>query len=352
MLKTLEITKFPLFSYLERWLTYCRAEGLSEVTITDYHTKASKFVWWFYLHSPYGETNGDHPNQITSDHAREFVTYLRQIHSDRWGLIVPPGREKLSPASVASFGRTVKVFFGWMVERRFIEHNPFNQSVKLTSKHKKNTIIKTVPPENLQILLLYLMQPERLAAFEGVRDLALISLLIDSGIRRGELLSLTIGDVDLIRYRCTVRGKTGQRIAVFSLPCKQAIEHYLKHPILTDLKPTSPLWLTSTGEPINSIYTFNSIIRRIRAKSGVNFYAHKLRHTFASTLAGAGVSPWQLQSLMGHSSVTTTMIYVHQNPEILQASYQLLSPLSRLVSQEDSPEEIKKRKRGRPPKGR
>jgi len=253
---------------------------------------------------------------------------------------------------VASFGRTAKVFFGWLVERKIIEHNPFNESVKLTNRHKKDTVVKTVPPENLQILLLYLMQPERLTTFEGVRDLALISLLIDSGIRRCELLSLTVGDIDLIRYRCTVRGKTGQRVAVFSLTCKQAIEQYLKQSLLADLKPTSPLWLTSTGESINSIYTFNSIIRRIRRKSGVNFYAHKLRHTFASTLAAQGVNPWQLQSLMGHSSVNTTMIYVHQNPELLQASYQPLSPLSKLVIQEDTVEEIKKRKRGRPPKNR
>ncbi|NWJ46408.1 MAG: phage integrase N-terminal SAM-like domain-containing protein [Chloroflexi bacterium] len=117
--KTTDTTKFnsamrgispcPFLGLINQWLDYCRANGLTDKTLLDYNDKLNKFLWWYKDKGYYREA-GAHPKNMTTQMATEFVVYLREHHPDRWGIVAPhhnkTGKD-LSPASIASYGRTV-----------------------------------------------------------------------------------------------------------------------------------------------------------------------------------------------------------------------------------------------------
>jgi site-specific recombinase XerD len=277
---------------------------------------AFKFWWWWSEHTHYREKLGSHPKCVTVSEARQFAAYLREETNHRWG--IKTKQPHLSQASIDSYGRTTKVFFSWLEQQGFISATPFNASVRFYNKHKPDRIIKVLEPEKVNQILFALSQPARLETFTGTRDLAIFTLLIDSGIRLGELLSITFGDLELKNNRVKVRGKTGQRYAMFGDICRTAISGYLKFPHIKALSSSNFLWLTPEGNQLTE-NGFQSLIKRVIKASGVHFHAHQLRHTFASMMAAQGVNVFDLKELMGHSSITTTEIYVKLNADHLSS---------------------------------
>ena len=339
----------PFRALIRYWLDYCRSDGLSERSIADYQSKAFKFWWFWNEYTDFGKTLGNHPKFVTTSEARQFASYLRGKCSTRWGVKIRPGKEYLAPATIASFGRTVKIFFNWLEMMGHIPHTPFNRTVKFYNRQKTDKVIKVVATEDLTKILKALTQPERLATFTGKRDLAMFELLLDSGIRLGEMLNLKRADIDLKNYRCVVSGKTGKRYAMFSDSCRNAILGYLDK--LSNLQPDAPLFQTVDGNQMTES-GFHSLVRRVKELSGVKFHAHKLRHTFATLMAAQGTNVFDLKELLGHSSITTTEIYVKGNADRLGEVHRAKSPLTILQGREDTPSEIKKKRRGRPPHSR
>lgn len=93
--------------------------------------------------------------------------------------------------TIEDYDRSLRAFFNWMEREGHIELSPFNgKKVRFSNKHKKNTVIKNVSQEQLARIFAALTNPEQLKTFAGVRDLALFSILLDSGVRKGELLSM------------------------------------------------------------------------------------------------------------------------------------------------------------------
>ncbi|NWJ45289.1 MAG: tyrosine-type recombinase/integrase [Chloroflexi bacterium] len=340
----------PFKTLIMVWLDYCRADALSDRTVLDYSNKVLKFWWWWHDYTRYADKLGSHPRDVTTIEARQFVTYLREPNSNRWGSACS-NCSILSPASINSYGNTVKVFFSWLEIQGYIPQTPFNKTVKFYNRKKADRTIKTLDLESVSKILKFLTDENKLTTFAGLRDLATFTLLLDSGIRLGELLSIRVCDLDLKQQKCTVNGKTGKRVAIFSDACRKVLSDYIKHPHLKDLKPDSSLWVTVDLQPL-TISGFHSLVRRIRAGTGVKFYAHMLRHTFASFLAQQGVSSWDLKELLGHSSITTTEIYVRNNIERLSIIYRPKSPITLITGGNDSPKVLTKKRKGRPPKGR
>ncbi len=339
----------PFQELLQEWLDYCQAAGHSRETLRDYRAFNYRFYWWWSEHTGYARQVGPHPEAVTTRHMREFAAYLRTPLAVRWGSPVRANKQELSPVTVSTYGRHVKVFFNWLEQEEYIERTPINRSVKFGSKTKQNRILKLVGAEELGRLFTFLNRPERLSSFTGTRDLAIIALLLDSGIRMGELLSIRNCDLDLKTGRCAVKGKTGLRTANFGAGSRAALSAYLQHPFHPAPEKradsAAALWVTVDGQPL-SFFGCQALIRRIRLESGVNFHAHQLRHTFATTMAGQGVNLYDLKGLMGHSDIQTTQIYLHDNADRLAEVYRPHSPLSAIAGLD---RQIKKA-RGRPRK--
>lgn len=328
----------PFQELVDEWLDNCRADGLSERTIADYEFVLTKFRWWWV------ELKGQppHPKHLSTKDARAFAAFLREPIEKRWGVDDPRCKSHLSQASIATYGRTVKIFYAWLERENYIEQTPFNRSVKFSS-HKHDRVVKEVSEESIGRLFAALEKDAESGAYHSLRNLSIISLLLDSGMRRGELLSLRLCDLDFKNDRCIIRGKTGQRYALFSEACKRVlVRYYRKWRGSQDDRPESPFWLTEQGEPL-SYNGFGSFIRRLEQSSGVDFHAHKFRHTFASMMARQGTNVFDLKEMLGHSSINTTQIYVQGNIDHLSRVHQDHSPLAILNSKEGS-----RRNNGRP----
>jgi site-specific recombinase XerD len=336
----------PFRRLLSRWLDSCRIDGLSERTLHDYQDKLTKFLWWWEEYTGYAREYGAHPKFLTTPMAREFAAYLKEQVPDRWGITDTRNNKQrlaLSPASIASYGRSVKVFFNWLEREEFIPKSPFNKSVKFSNRHKTDKVIRYIGPADLARIFEILTEPEKLGTYLGLRNLAIVAMLVDSGIRRGELLSLRLSDIELGQGRCIVRGKTGQRVALFGEACRRALTRYLSHPFNQEFKEESALWRREDGYPL-SLSGFDTFIQQLKKECGVEFHAHKLRHTFATLMAGQGVGAWDLKEMLGHTSIATTQIYVASNVDRLQEVYRPHSPLNQLTEQK----QVRISQKGRP----
>ncbi|NWJ96706.1 MAG: tyrosine-type recombinase/integrase [Chloroflexi bacterium] len=310
---------------LDSFITFCQNDGLSEKTILDYRDKISKFRWWWLYHYPSSGEQFNHPRGVTEDQASAYAGYLRQSDLNRWGLAGTT--ERLSTASIASYGRTIKVFFHWLFRKRHIASNPFDDVNFNPTKKLRKRIIKRL--EDADLVKIFDALRAATSGYISCRNLAMVSLLLDSGIRRGELLSIRLDGLDLEHCRATVSGKTGERFAFFSVGCRRALADYLDQYRGDQGAAIHPLWLTENGDPL-SYGGFGMVIRRLEKASGIDFHPHKLRHTYATIMARAGVNVYDLKELMGHSSISTTMIYIQQDVERLGEVGKQNSPLDRL----------------------
>jgi site-specific recombinase XerD len=311
----------PFLVIFDAYILVGKNNGLAEKTIADYQDKVLKFYWWWSTNYPSADK---HPRGVTEEQASTYAGYLRNPCDNRWGLAT--SRSSLSIASIASYGRSVKVFFRWLFKKHLISSNPFDDISFNPTKKNKKRIIKRVEDSELEKIFAVLRAGA--GGYVGCRNLAMVSLLLDSGVRRGELLSIQFAGLEPERLRVQVSGKTGERFAFFGEGCRRAITDYL-HRYRRNQANQLPLWLTEDGSPL-TYWGFGMVIRRLEKASGVDFHPHKLRHTYATMMARAGVNVYDLKELMGHSSITTTMIYIQQDVDHLGEVQQKNSPLDRL----------------------
>ena len=153
----------------------------------------------------------------------------------------------------------------------------------------------------------------------GMRDLAMIELLLSSGIRVGELERIKIYDIDWDSKTIRVLGKGDkERIVMFNDKAKYHMKRYLakRNDLLDNLfinhKHIKPIGKSGIERRI----------REIGKACGVpKSHPHRFRRTFATTLVNNGMPIEKVQQLMGHASMSTTMIYVNLNKDEVRLDY-------------------------------
>jgi integrase/recombinase XerD len=146
---------------------------------------------------------------------------------------------------------------------------------------------------------------DRWEAFEVLRDEAVVRLLADTGMRAGELLALTTGDLDLRRRLVTVtRAKGGKhRIAAFGPDAARAVDRYLRRGRRGHkLAHTPPLWLGTANRGWTYPALRGALAKRAAAAGITGFHPHRLRHTAASAALDAGMAEGDVMAHMGWSS--------------------------------------------------
>lgn len=335
-----------LLELIDDYILTCRSNGMAPKTIENYSKRLFSFHWWYVFHTDYAERYGYHPENITTKIIRDFVIYLREPQENRWGQAEAKkaSKEVLSYYTITTFAGILKTFFYWLERERYIKLMPINRSVKFASKKQSTRTIKTVPESDIIALFTYLTGPKRTGKYNGSRDLAIFSLLLDSGIRKGELLSIKLKDIDWPGNTITVRGKTGERIAVFSHRCKKFLEDYYRDfRRKQNAAPESEFWRTEDDFPL-SYGALSTSLKQIRKHTGIQFHLHQLRHTFATMMAGK-VNTFELMGLLGHVNIRTTQVYVNNRPETLAEAHRGRSPLSTLNI---NPAGGQAKRRGRP----
>ncbi len=267
-------------------------------------------------------------NAITTSHIRDYIAYLKEPLAVRWGRKVPEDKQTLSTASIQTMAVFTKVFFNWLADEGVIEKTPFNRSVKILGKKEKLVTghNRLLSEDDLRKLFLYLSQPDRIATFTGVRNLAITHLLLASGMRAGELLSMRICDVDFDRSRVIIRGKTGERTCFFDGSTRASLMDYFKYRKRSKqlINPKDKFWLSGhSGElKMGGVSLF---FWQVSKDLGVRYTPHMFRHTFASMVVGQ-IGIYELKELLGHANLNNTQIYTHSDTNKLQEVYIHHSP--------------------------
>jgi integrase/recombinase XerD len=285
---------FELFIKERRYL-----KGSSELTIKSYRQAYNRYVK--ATQESQGGT-GSSDALPTKAHLNSFVIHMR---------------EYLAPTTCNISIRSFNAFLSWLYENEYTEKH-----LKIKQVKEEKKVLKTFSEEQLRLILSW--KP----ATDTERRLhALLCLLVDTGIRIEEALTLAVRDVDFDNLILTVRGKGNkQRVVPMSLELRKVLwRHRNKH-------THEPLFATRSGGRCsyhNMLRDFQALAKELGIKD-VRVSFHTLRHTFAYNYVRNGGNLFYLQKALGHSSLQTTRRYVELQTKDLQEMHLKTSLLSRL----------------------
>lgn len=211
-------------------------------------------------------------------------------------------KSNISKVTIDNIRRILSSFFSWLEDEDYIVKSPVRRIHKVKTC---KTVKETYSDEALE-----LMRDE----CDGIRDLAIIDLLASTGMRVGELVKLNISDVDFEKRECIVLGKGNkQRKVYFDARTKLHLRKYIDS---RDDK-NSALFV-SLQKPHNRLLISGVEIRlrELGAKLNIpKLHPHRFRRTLATTAIDKGMPIEQVQQLLGHQSIDTTLQYsmVSQN---------------------------------------
>jgi integrase/recombinase XerD len=308
------------------FINYKSAEGLSQRTIDSYECLLNK--WLEYL--------GD--RELGNITAQDIITYISWLRNEytphRYGGKTHP----LSPKTLRNVWVTLSSFYSWAAQELGVAQimkdvpaprvkknpvEPFTQE-EVKRMLKACVYSRKVQPGNRKSFVMRLPNTHR--------DLAIILMLLDTGLRAMELCKLQIGNVDLKTGRVDVKhgviggAKGGKgRIVYVGKVTRQALWRYqVERGKENDLE--APFFLAKNDQPLNP-NSLRQVIKGIADRCGVtNAYPQKFRHTFAITYLRSGGDIFTLQALLGHSSLEMVRHYAQIAEVDLAQAHRKASP--------------------------
>lgn len=219
----------------------------------------------------------------------------------------------VKPRTVRRRLATVKSMFGSLERYGKVEENPLlgmRNEVKIGL-----SLPRTVSRSTVRSLLRASRkhrETKQVEDFGNLRDAALLELLFTTGMRVSEVAGTNVGDVDMQKLSLSVRGK-GSRQREIPIAC-EALEDALTNYLASrahGLTPEEPVFVNKRGKRLSD-QSIRHILRKYSERIGDRrrITPHMLRHTVATLLLEDGVDLRHIQRLLGHSSITTTTIYV------------------------------------------
>ncbi|MBL9142679.1 MAG: tyrosine recombinase [Verrucomicrobiaceae bacterium] len=244
--------------------------------------------------------------------------------SDLTDFLMDRKREGLSPATLRQDLVALKIFFRWLVVRRFREGDPAEPILPpRMEQHLPDTMNET----EVRQLLESVTGSEPL----DLRDRAILELFYASGLRLTELVESRLENLSLEEGWIRITGKGSKtRLAPVGTSALAAIRRYLDQGRIKLVKPKSGSWifLSNRGARLSRIRIFQ-IVQERAALAGLDpkrVHPHLLRHSFATHLLSHGADLRVIQEMLGHADIATTQIYTHVNDRQLKAVHRKFHP--------------------------
>lgn len=281
----IHISEFTNMELINKFIAAKEIEGCSERTTKYYYATLIKMDSMI-------TKNVTH---LTTDDLRMYLTEYQKINN-------------CSKASIDNIRRNLSSFFSWLEEENYILKSP----MKRIHKIKTDKVIKeTYSDETLELLR---------DNCNNLRDLAIIDLLSSTGMRVGELVRLNINDIDFENRECVVFGKGNkERPVYFDARTKIHLRNYINS--RNDDNVALFVSLDAPHDRLN-ISGVEIRLRQLGRKLGINkVHPHKFRRTVATKAIDKGMPIEQVQSLLGHSQIDTTMHYAMVNQNNVKESH-------------------------------
>lgn len=214
----------------------------------------------------------------------------------------------VSKATIDNMRRIISSFFSWLENEDYIMKSPARRIRKV----RVGKIVKEIyTEENIELMR---------QNCKNARDLAIIDMLYSTGMRVGELVRLNISDIDFENKECVVLGKGNkQRKVYFDAKTKIHLQQYLN-----SRKDTDPALFVSQLYPYNrlKISGVEIALRKIGEKLHISkVHPHKFRRTLATKAIDKGMPIEQVQHLLGHTKIDTTLGYAIVDDENVKISH-------------------------------
>lgn len=273
---------------VEAFISAKRIEGCSEKTLKYYQSTIDALL----------TTLGKSAQQLTTEDLRDYLTnYQRKRQS--------------SKVTIDNIRRILSSFFSWLEDEDYIIKSP----VRRIHKVKTAKVVKdTYTDEELELMR---------DNCRSVRDLAMIDLFASSGMRVGELVALNREDINFSERECVVLGKGDkERMVYFDARTKLHLQDYLAE--RSDTNPALFVTLRAPHERLQ-IGGVESRLRNLGQQLHLQkVHPHKFRRTLATTAIDKGMPIEQVQQLLGHQKIDTTMHYAmvkQQNVKLAHRKY-------------------------------
>lgn len=267
------------------FLSAKQVEGCSQKTLNYYENTITSAI-----------SSIDKPaTQICTDDLREYLSNYKASRCS-------------SKITIDNIRRIFSSFYSWLEDEDYVIKSPVRRIKKIKTG---KTVKETFTDEHLELLR---------NSCTNSRDRAIVEILSSTGMRVGELVKLNIDDIDFHERECIVYGKgDSERRAYFDARTKIHLGNYLN--LRTD---RNPALFVSVNRPHNrlTIGGIESIVKRIGSKSEIeNVHPHKFRRTLATRAIDRGMPIEQVQHLLGHVKIDTTMQYAMVNQSNVKISH-------------------------------
>ena len=272
--------------YMDMFISAKRIEGCSERTLAYY--------------------------KATIEHMLSIIVVpLRQVQTDdlRSYLAEYQLRNNCSKTTIDNIRRNLSSFFSWLESEDYIIKSPIRRIHKIRTGSKVKETLSEECVERLRDSCLH------------IRDLAMIDLLYSTGIRVGELVNLNIGDINFEERECIVYGKGNkQRKVYFDAKTKVHLKRYLEQ-----RKDYSEALFVTLDSPFERLKISGVEIRLRKlgrlASLDQRVHPHKFRRSMATRAIDKGMPIEQVQKLLGHQQIDTTMHYAMVNQSNVKISH-------------------------------
>lgn len=283
---------------IKKYLEYCKShKKLSQHSIRAYQIDMDQFVRFISQKYPEVIAVGD----ITKSILQAYIKELMKKYA-----------AKTCKRKIAS----LKAFLNHLEYEDIIEVNPMRK-IRIEIKEDR-TLPKSLKLSDVQLMLqnLYKLKSEKLSAyafFNVCRAIAILELLFATGLRVGELCNLTIDSLDISSMQIRVKGKGRKERIVYLTVADtiNAMNIYLK--LRSQIANCSmPMFINYNGKRMTECRV-RYLVKQLASKclKGKRVTPHMFRHTFATLLLEEGVDIRFIQDFLGHSSISTTQIYLH-----------------------------------------
>ena len=292
-----------LSNALEKFINY-RTTYCEDTTISNYTNTLRYFVDFMEIHKNCS-ANDITVDMIDSDDINSYICYLRKKKKNDNHPLTVTSENYITKRTVRTYSIDMRTFFNYLLQQGYYnaDTNPLKNFKLIKSE------VKSILPINADELRIiddgYSANTET-----GLRNLCIIHLFIDEGLRLNEVCKLKIQDINFVNNCILINGKGNkQRIVPLARIVRKYLERYINiyrpdvsHDYVFCNINNNPL----TPDAIKSV--FNRIVKR----TGIDrLHPHLLRHTFATSFILGGGSVEMLRIYMGHSDINTTQNYMH-----------------------------------------